>query len=469
MIERSVSEAIAQTIFTLRKHDALRYAYDKISSNGQNLNFNKIPIDPQLLQLSITPLQQITDLNNKPNSYYDKNINGIPGSIVSTLKTDDLEQIEKFVHQLLNERQLRFEQLMMQIEAEFMQNAIPIENRFDVTTISNILQKSLLSYGLDLDFEFAITDDDYNIKLRSENFDISRKKEFYKYNMAPENIFSNPNLFLVDFPNKNMYAIESIHGQVITSILFTLLFIATFGISLYALIRQKNLSEIKNDFINNMTHEFKTPIATIKLATASLKSTKYSDNPKVLSNMLDIIAQETSRMNHHIEQVLQMAVLDKKNLEVKKHKENINEIVQDVINNTELVVSEKGGTITFISIDDNVFLNVDRDLLTNAFNNLLDNALKYSKDTPEIKITTFIERDKFHIAFKDNGIGMSKEAQAKIFDRFYRAPTGNVHNIKGFGLGLNYVKEIIIAHKGTINVRSCPGKGSTFTVILPLK
>jgi two-component system phosphate regulon sensor histidine kinase PhoR len=460
LIERSVSEAIGQTIFKLRKHEALRYAYDNMNKKDPVGNLNKIPIDPRLLQLGIDSFRQtMIGLNNTPSSYYG----------ISSFKTNDLEKIEEFVHQLLNERQLRFEQLMMQIESEFMQNEIPIENRFDVATISNILKKSLLSHDLDLDFEFAITDDNYNIKLQSENFDMSRKKELYKYNMAPENIFSNPNLFLVDFPTKNKYAMESIHVQLITSTLFILLFIITFGISIYALVRQKKLSKVKNDFINNMTHEFKTPIATIKLATASLRNMNNSDNPKGISGMLDIITQETSRINHHIEQVLQMAVLDKKNLEILKRKEDINEIIHNVISNTELVVAEKGGSITFVSIDDNVFLNVDRDLLTNVFNNMIDNAIKYSKDAPEIKITSFIERDKFHISFRDNGLGMSKEIQEKIFDRFYRAPTGNVHNIKGFGLGLNYAKEIVSAHKGDINVRSCPGKGSIFTVILPLK
>jgi two-component system phosphate regulon sensor histidine kinase PhoR len=218
-----------------------------------------------------------------------------------------------------------------------------------------------------------------------------------------------------------------------------------------------------------MTHEFKTPIATIKLAAASIKNEKTRSNAVATDHMLDIITQETTKMNHHIEQVLQMAVLDKQNLEVNKTKEDINEIVSDTVENIELVIEEKGGNITLNICNDNIIIPVDRDLITNVISNLLDNAIKYSKEIPEIVVTTYVKSDKYHIDIKDNGIGMSKEVQNKVFDRFYRAPTGNVHNIKGFGLGLNYAREIVDAHKGSISVKSTQGKGSTFTVSLPLK
>jgi two-component system phosphate regulon sensor histidine kinase PhoR len=164
-----------------------------------------------------------------------------------------------------------------------------------------------------------------------------------------------------------------------------------------------------------------------------------------------------------------MAVLDKQNLEVNKTKEDINEIVSDTVENIELVIEEKGGSVTINICNENVIIPVDRDLITNVLSNLLDNAIKYSKEIPEIIVTTYVKGDKYNIDIKDNGIGMSKEVQSKVFDRFYRAPTGNVHNIKGFGLGLNYAREIVDAHKGSISVKSTQGKGSTFTVSLPLK
>jgi two-component system phosphate regulon sensor histidine kinase PhoR len=464
-VDRSVSEAISQTISSLKKQDALSFAYYKIQNNQSNDKRAPIPIDPNAITNAGSNFKHSQSINNDKqlNSYYEK----LAFSFLKLPLNDG--QIREFAKEMFTKEQNRFNELIKEIEREYHDQQIPIEDRFSSKTVSNILSNSLSAFGLYLDFEFAIIDDNHRIKIQSDNFDLNRLDKCYKYSMNPENILSNPNMFLIDFPNKNKYVLETIYTQLGVSVGLTLLFIITFGISLYAHIKQKNLGEIKNDFINNMTHEFKTPIATIKLAAASLKNAKTTENSQAMSNMIDIILQETSRMNHHIEQVLQMAVLDKQNLQVKKTKENINDILRDTVNNIELVVAEKGGKIKLVVIDDNIMLNVDRDLISNVFNNLLDNAIKYSKDAPNIKVTSFVEADKFHIAFKDNGIGMSREFQSKIFDKFYRAPTGNVHNIKGFGLGLNYAKEIINAHKGDIVVRSCAGKGSTFTVILPLK
>jgi signal transduction histidine kinase len=469
MLDRGVSEAISQTLVTLQKHDAVVFVYDKLNQTNKETD-SIFPIDPYMAQLGLNPT--FTQLSN---GGMEIKIHSYPGSGMENYTYffysgfNDFASIESYMDNQFAEEQIAFDQIVMQLETEFMQRQTPIEQRFDAETISNILEKSLSSMGLNLDFEFAITDDKNNIKIQTENFDINRKEECYKFNMEPGTLFSNPDILLVDFYNKNEYALKSIYAQLATSIFLILIFIIVFGVSLYALIRQKKLSEIKNDFINNMTHEFKTPIATIKLAAASIKNEKTQLNPKAMSNMLDIISQETNRMNHHVEQVLQMAVLDKQNLEIKKDKDNINEIVAYSINNIELVVAERGGTITLNTCAEDTIMNIDRDLITNVLSNLLDNAIKYSKDFPEIIVTTYIKGDKFNIAIGDKGIGMSKEVQNKVFDRFYRAPMGNVHNIKGFGLGLNYAREIMIAHKGHISIKSAQGKGSTFTVSLPLK
>jgi signal transduction histidine kinase len=469
IIDRGVSEAISRTLVSLQKHDAIVFVYDKLNQNPKN-NDSIFPIDPYLAQLGLN--QSFTQISSNGmqiqiQSYPGLGTDKYDYSIYANL--NNIQDIEAYMYQQYADQQIKFDQIMMQLETEFMQRQIPIEERFDSQTITNILEKSLSSIGLDLDFEFAVTDDIDNIKISSENFDISKLEDCYKFNMVPGNLFENPDMFLVYFPTKKQYTLESIYAQLATSILLTLLFIITFGISLYALIRQKKLSEVKNDFINNMTHEFKTPIATIKLAAASIKNEKTQSNPVVMANMLDIITQETNRMNHHVEQVLQMAVLDKQNIELHKNLESINDLLRDSVNNIELVVMEKGGNIDLNISTEDIQLTIDRDLMGNVFSNLLDNAIKYSKDFPEIKVTSFVKGDRFHIAFEDNGIGMTKEVQAKVFDRFYRAPTGNVHNIKGFGLGLNYAREIVFAHKGIILVKSVLGKGSTFTVSLPLK
>jgi signal transduction histidine kinase len=469
MMDRGVSEAISQTLVTLQKHDAVVFVYDKLNQSNKKTD-SIFPVDPYMAQLGLNPT-----FTQIPNGGMEIKIHSYPGSGMENFTysfysdMNDLATIESYMNNQFEREKIGFDQIVMQLETEFMQRQIPIEQRFNANTISNILDKSLTSMGLNLDFEFAITDDLSNVKIQSEDFDIKRRSECYKFNMEPGTVFSNPDILMVDFPNKKQYALESIYAQLATSILLVLIFIIVFGVTLYALIKQKKLSEIKNDFINNMTHEFKTPIATIRLAAASVKNKKTQANPVAMNKMLDIITQETNRMNHHVEQVLQMAVLDKQNLELNKEKEEINEIVYDSIHNIELVVEEKGGKITLNQCADNTILNIDRDLIANALNNLLDNAIKYSKDSPEITVISFIKGDKFCISIEDKGIGMSKEIQNKVFDRFYRAPMGNVHNIKGFGLGLNYAREIVLAHKGLINVKSNHGKGSTFTISLPLK
>lgn len=467
MLDRGISEAISRTLVTLQKHDAVVFVYDKLNQSNRETD-SIFPIDPYMSQLGLNPtFTQISGGMEIKISYPGTGMENFTYSFYSG--SNDFSTVESFILNQFSEQQMEFDQIVMQLETEYMQRQIPIEQRFNAPTIENILEKSLSSMGLNLDFEFAITDDKDIVKIKSDEFSIDRAKDCYKFNMTPGSLFSNPDVLLVDFPNKKQYALKSIYAQLATSIFLVLIFILVFGASLYALIRQKKLTEIKNDFINNMTHEFKTPIATIKLAAASIKNEKTRSNAVATDHMLDIITQETTKMNHHIEQVLQMAVLDKQNLEVNKTKEDINEIVSDTVENIELVIEEKGGNITLNICNDNIIIPVDRDLITNVISNLLDNAIKYSKEIPEIVVTTYVKSDKYHIDIKDNGIGMSKEVQNKVFDRFYRAPTGNVHNIKGFGLGLNYAREIVDAHKGSISVKSTQGKGSTFTVSLPLK
>lgn len=469
IIDRGLSEAISRSLVTLQKRDAVVFVYDKLNQINKSSD-SIFPVDPYLYHLGLNPtFTQISgggmhiQIQSAPGMYSDK----LTYSIYS--QSADIQDVESYMYQQFSDQNMGFDQILLQLEAEFMQRQVPIERRFDTKTVSDILKKSLLSVGLDINFEFAITDGDSNIKIKSDNFDDSETDNVYKFNMTPGNVFSNPDVLLVDFPDKDHYALQSIYAQLATSTFLTLLFILTFGAALYALIRQKKLSEVKNDFINNMTHEFKTPIATIKLAAAAIKNEKTQANPAVMANMLDIITQETNRMNHHVEQVLQMAVLDKQNIEVKKQSENITELVTDVVNNIELVVKEKGGKVKLNHCTENVMLHIDCDLMTNVLSNLLDNAIKYSPNSPELTVSTFIKNDKFNISIEDNGIGMTKDVINKAFDRFYRAPTGNVHNIKGFGLGLNYAMEIILAHKGTINIKSTPGKGSVFTVVLPMK
>jgi two-component system, OmpR family, phosphate regulon sensor histidine kinase PhoR len=471
-IDRGVSQAITVTLETLQKQDAIIFVYDKLISTDNQDRDSVYPVDPYMIS---SGSQNIISYHENSYHIQFQNHSG-PGlkhfeySFFSDFTgSKDLFDIEQFLFEDFQEKKMRLQNIIHQLESEFLQRTIPVEQRFDAATISNILEKSLLSQGLNLNFEFAIIDEFENIKINSNNFDINSIKGAYAFNLIPGSIFSNPDIFIVYFPDKRKYALQTIYAQLGTSFLLTLLFIISFGAAIFTLMRQKKITEIKTDFINNMTHEFKTPIATIKLAAASIKNANDCGNSEAAKSMTDIITQETNKMNQHVEQVLQMAVMERQSIQVNKSKENLNEIIKEAVSSIDLVVEEKGGKINFNVDDNEVIVNADRDLLLNVFNNILDNAIKYSKEHPDICISSQKKGNFIHISFSDKGIGMSRDVQAKVFERFYRAPTGNVHNIKGFGLGLNYAKEIITAHKGDIKVKSVVDKGSTFTVILPIK
>ena len=237
------------------------------------------------------------------------------------------------------------------------------------------------------------------------------------------------------------------------------------------MLRQKKLNVIKNDFINNMTHEFKTPIATISLAVDALKNPKVFNSQEKLTYFSSIIKEENQRMNRQVETILKSVLMDRQEIQINKKPLHIHEIIEDVADNFALRLQEKGG-------DMEMHLNAETDLIegdevhmNNLVNNLLDNAVKYSKENvpPHISLSTSSTAKKFVIRIEDNGIGMTRETVKRIFEKFYRAHTGNIHNVKGFGLGLSYVKTVIEAHDGTIKPESTLGKGSVFTIELPLK
>jgi len=241
-----------------------------------------------------------------------------------------------------------------------------------------------------------------------------------------------------------------------------------FVYTLFVILRQRRLSEIQKDFINNMTHEFKTPIATIAISADVLKSPDVIRFPERLLNYATIIQNENNRLKQHVERVLQMARLDKEDVALKKETVSIHDIIEEAVRNISLPLQAVQGKIDLHLSAEGYHVSGDRLHLTNVLFNLIDNAIKYSRTSPSIHITTRNLNDQIVIDVEDNGIGISADQQKKVFHKFYRVPTGNVHDVKGFGIGLNYVKVIAMAHKGKISLVSEPGKGSTFTVMLPV-
>jgi two-component system phosphate regulon sensor histidine kinase PhoR len=249
----------------------------------------------------------------------------------------------------------------------------------------------------------------------------------------------------------------------------TFIIIGIFALTLHIILRQKKLSLIKNDFINNMTHELKTPISTISLASQMLKDTSVAHTPKTIEHVSGVIFDESKRLSYQVEKVLQMAVFNEGRLKLKMSEINLNDVAGTVASNFQIRVTSQHGELNTRFAANHPLIKGDEVHITNVLFNLLDNAVKYSTEKPEIEFSTENKNGWVVVAVKDNGIGIPKEHQKQIFERFYRVPTGNVHNVKGFGLGLSYVKRIIDAHNGQIKVDSSPGKGTRFRIYLPVK
>ena len=343
----------------------------------------------------------------------------------------------------------------------------PIYKRVTIKELQLNLQNELSSRGIETPFEFAVFAGEFPTKLRSENY----KKE--KGSTYPIEIFENDlgltNYYLhVTFPDKKEYILSNIIPILILASTFILFIIIAFGGALHQMFKQKQISEIKTDFINNMTHEFKTPIATINLAIDAIKNPKIIANKEKVLRYTEMIREENKRMHAQVENVLRISKLEKNQLEIRKEVVDVHDIIENAISHVELIVKNKGG---FIHKHFNAALAeiLGSDLhLTNVIVNMLDNAIKYAKETPKISIYTENAGNFILIKIKDQGIGMTKNAQKHVFDKFYREQKGNIHNVKGHGLGLAYVKRIVESHQGTVAVESEKDKGSTFTIKLPL-
>ncbi len=291
----------------------------------------------------------------------------------------------------------------------------------------------------------------------------------FKISLFPNDIFGSPVYLSMYFPNENAFILKSMWMMLAISAIFVLIIIFAFYYSISTIFKQKKLSIIKNDFINNMTHELKTPISTISLACEALNDSEIKNSKETQGRFVNMINEENKRLGVLVENVLQSAVIDKGELKLQEEIFNIHEVIDRAVKNVKIQVEKKNGQIIVSKLATKVQVYADNVHITNVIYNLLDNANKYIAIQPSIEITTEDIVGGIVIKVKDNGVGISKENQKKIFEKLYRVPTGNVHDVKGFGLGLSYVKAIVEKHGGTINVESTLGKGSTFVMTLPIQ
>ena len=334
--------------------------------------------------------------------------------------------------------------------------------------LDSMLKAEFTNKGINIRFEFGVFNDDSNkFVFASEKDPEQLKATPLKANLFPNDIISNSNYLMVNFPEQSKYLFKEVWSTLVSSVVFMIIIIGSFVYALHIIRKQRKLSELKNDFINNMTHEFKTPIATVSLAAEALTEETVLNNKDTYLRYLGVIKDENKRLGGQVEKVLQIASMEKEDFKLNKVPVQMSEIIGDLVQRVQIQIEDKNGSLKTDLKASNSSCLGDELHLSNAVFNLLDNAIKYSFEHPEVSISTFNEQGVLKIKVADKGIGMNKDTLKHIFDKFYRVPTGNVHNVKGFGLGLSYVKYIIEAHGGTVSAQSDLGKGSTFIISLP--
>lgn len=388
------------------------------------------------------------------------NNNTIDNSALNKSLIPDITNKKEGNLDVLNKAQL-------QISYKDYASTLSIEERITKEKLRNLLSKELVEQGVNTKFEFGIYSNGIATKIKSKDFKFDKDATF-NIPVFTDNEGNSKYKLLVTFPHKKRFLLSELVSITILSIVFTLIILIAYTSALNQLIRQRQISEIKTDFINNMTHEFKTPIATINLALDAIKNPKIIEDKEKVFKYLQMIRDENKRMHAQVENVLRISKLEKKELDIEKGSSNVEEVIYDAIEHVNLILEDRGGEISnhFEAARTTVLINEVH--FTNVIVNILENAIKYSPDTPKIDIYTENIKDMILIKVKDQGLGMSKVAQKRVFEKFYREHTGDLHNVKGHGLGLAYVKRIVEDHNGQVFVESEKGKGSTFIIKLPL-
>ena len=444
--------------------EALNKVADKLEADEANLVMKEIRKSNNIT-IGKDNLSILTDTNDSETHV---------ASLVDNGKlcncADCLEQRSKMLD--------NYEKIMVKRWADFT----PLGERIIVSHLDEYLHQELSSRGVAAKYSygvfaneersFVIADNHYVVadeqpQVLQTGFNNLYNSE-YRVHLFPQDLKS-PGLLMVYFPTRASIVWGSVWQTFLLSIIFTSIILFCFFYTVQVIFRQKKLSEMKNDFINNMTHEFKTPIATISLATDSITSPMILSNQDKIKRFAEIIRQENRRMNSQVEKVLQMALIDKNDFELNISNIDIHEMIQRAVDNFSLQVEKKEGVIHTRLDAEKTHIEGDITHISSIIHNLLDNANKYSPEKPDITISTRNVPLGIEIQVSDKGIGMNKETRKHIFDKFYRAPTGNLHDVKGFGLGLSYVKAIMTAHKGQIDVESELGKGSSFILVFPFR
>ena len=393
----------------------------------------------------------------------------IHSSQITRVYGDSAEVIIRQNEEKVKARLEKLNQVMEKMAIDFAGPDDDIHTRLDSAHFDSLIHSELKNRGIEIPVDYGVLNGTSNsfVISNSQIPHSELKSSHYRCLLFPNDLVTKPDYLIMHFPNTIQYVLASMWLMLVSSFIFTCIILFVFAYTIQVIFRQKKLSDIKTDFINNMTHEFKTPIATISLAVDSIKDPRVQADQTKMDYFTRIIREENKRMNLQVENVLQMAQLEKGELNLRPEDVNVHTLIQKAVELIAIQVESKGGKIEASLQAQLPMIKGDPIHLSNVIFNLLDNANKYSPESPEIKISSDNNSTGILVRVSDKGIGMTKETQKRIFEKFYRVPTGNIHNIKGFGLGLSYVKAIVEQHKGWISVDSESGRGSTFEIYLP--
>ncbi len=508
--DRNVNEAMSKVIYQIEKNEISSQVRNKLKSYSREsrlintLDSLNLELFHSLQQIGIDSMwsDSIIKLNRErisqqvaSNQYgeylknidtskiTDKTILADPDSLIRLELPFSLRkryEIEKKKNEYISQREQKFDVLYSDVDKFLRRTYIvgdvmedffninhffPVESRIDSADIDSMVQQELDIRGIKTAFVFGIYSPqrDTIIFQNHQGYYENLSSSKYGYRLFPSDMFSAPDYLVIYFPDRQRYIYSEISGMFLLTLFLVAVISASFFFILFNLLRQRRLSEMKTDFINNMTHEIKTPISTISLACEML-----SDSSSVLpveqhDNFIRIIAQENKRLAAMTEKILQTAIFERGQLKLKQEKTDIHKIINNAVNNIILWVNQKNGSIEIRLEAQKHFCEVDPVHFENVIFNLLDNANKYST-IPEIVVSTYNSNGYLCVSVKDNGVGIARKELKKIFEKLYRVPTGNIHNVKGFGLGLNYVKAIVDSHSGHVLVESEPGQGTVFTI-----
>jgi len=464
----SVKRSLYQTVRLVEENEALEYMAQTLEGNDFHKNPNK--------------LSNLSDLHSGLKSQFDTTKHRLE---VSTGKIErpavrlsthhgkaTIEETSRYLQNKFRENFSRSKTILDQAVFRWLRekDQKEISERVNFSELNSIIEKYLLSNGIDLPFYYSIVDkfgnEIYRCDKEIHELHRSHGRNFYTQKLFPSESATREAFLEVTFPTKKNYILSSM-GLLYPSIALVLLILLTFIVALIVIFKQKQLNNIKNDFVNNMTHELKTPISSISLASQMLQDPVVGKTPDTLKHISKVILDETTRLSRMVEEVLKLSVFESEKATYKMREMFVNELISHTSEIFSLKVASKGGKMTTVLKATDDLILADEVHFTNVIHNLMDNALKYSDKPLLLTLETWNEKDKLMISIEDNGIGIPREDLKRVFEKFYRVPTGNKHNVKGFGLGLAYVKRIITEHKGTIKVESELNIGTKFIIALP--